>query len=198
MSINKVSLLFFSFLFFTVQGKAQKKEKKNIEKIYSSAISKYYEGKSISIVVLDSTFNEYIVATNYSDLANDYDKRRGIFSGGVALDTSWKTFLRKADAIKHNLRHNEIPEIKLTASGVKLVSNDSIKISFKNTGWEGFRKTFGVNDLVKLSNVILYKKKAVVELSRSSGGLSGEGIIFFLQKLKRRWVIVLYLPTWVS
>ena len=187
----------FSFLTFA-QNAPTKRKLSSFKKIYSSAISFYYGSKPANIVLTDSTVNRYVAETSYNDIADNLDKRNVIFNGSVKLDASWVSVLRKADKKKNNLKNYKLPDIKLNNWGIRLVSKDSIRLSMQDMGMEGFRKVFQVGDYIELSSIILIKNKAILELSRFNNELNAEGKIFFLKKIKKKWVVVSFINTWVS
>jgi hypothetical protein len=176
---------------------SQSEDKKSLAEIYSSALNYYYKSKPVNLVITGTTINRYILETDYEELANLLRKPGVVFNGLIKLDSSWISFLRQADKRKHSLEQYRISELKSPIYSIRLIDADSIK-KIRNAGWEKFHQTFGWSDQVEFSGIILNENKAIVEFGRTSEALSGEGMLFFLEKMEENWIVVSYLQTWVS
>jgi hypothetical protein len=200
------TLLLFILLSFAAS--AQKNEKKAANDIYASALRYYYKDyalRPMNCVVTNCTINWEITQVDYSTTL-DFVNQENKFTGRKErLDSSWAVAFLEAEKkknipTKQPLYFNALP-------GASIVAKDSIDKSFgdyndstnlNNTGWNGFVKKFGWRDHIELSGIIFLNNKAIVEISCIRHEDDGEGLILFLQKVNKEWIVVSYMQSWVA
>jgi|SRR6185369_897235 len=156
---------------------------KALKAIYSTIVDYSYRGVPNNIVVNDSAHNDYILKIDYWDMAVNLNNiRKAKQVAYPALDPSWIPFLKLANIKKEALQPVKIA--RFTVPGLNIVPASM--------------GLMHVNSRLTLSGIILSKDKAIVELNRSDDVLDGEGNIYFLQKIKKKWIVVSVLSTWIS
>lgn len=166
-------------------GKAQENNK-TLQKVYSSAISHHYKGKSAYILISDSTVNEYIFKTNYLQISNEIISDVPPMMDISKMDSSWGSALRRADTMKLKLKGYKLPPFK----------TDDVKIEFVKNA-VGSKP--GVGEKVQLSSIILIdNKKAIVELNISGDIQNAYGLLYFMEKQGDKWIVISSMETWVS
>ncbi len=182
------------------QGKHQLK---TIAKVYAGALNdRYFAAEPKYFIVIDSTVNKAITRTDYHGYMEQFyiPARKG-YPAKLLIDSSWLGFLKEADIKRKSLTTFLLPKINSIHS-IRVIRRDSMRFFFKinvNT-WTGFRNIFGwAQGYIELSDVILSKnkKKAIVEINQLRDSKSGGGVIFLLERRKRKWIVVNSMQTWI-
>lgn len=177
--------MLFCLIFSNHQAKSQDRQK-TFKSIYSVILISQYGSKPVSIALYDSTVNNYIIKTNYNEIANGYNAEVPPTDIDISkMNASWVKTLRKADKLKNKLDRSKIPDFDLENISIDHISSKSS--SLQNGGTR-----------IRFSSVLLFKCRAIVEFSHASGILHGSGSLFFLQKKKGKWLIVSQMETWIS
>jgi hypothetical protein len=210
--IKMTKLFLFCFL-FPLLAFGQKKTK-TIKQIYSSTIFEIFRGQPCIIAVNETTRNYEISEVHFDDIIVGTTSRRDGTPTYPALDASWLSILKDADIKKQTLRPKEIPDLKVPGFAVLMVPSDSsVQIGGGSyTYTEGTPAPpppkYWIDSRIDLSTIMLFRKKAIIEIGKYSGSLDGEGLIYFLEKIKNRkrkkgepkkkWIVVSSLRRWVA
>ncbi|MEO8404525.1 MAG: hypothetical protein ABI480_08025, partial [Chitinophagaceae bacterium] len=203
---KKIILLFLVFL-FSINSFSQNKKRKVFNAIYSEVISTNFRNKPCIIAVDKTTNNTEISKQNFNDVALSFTNKR-LGTQVYGLDSSWIDVLTKVDKKKQELTSYNIRNLKVPGFAVLLVRNDSAvhlgseAVAYDASGPPPPPQKYWIDSRINLSGVLLFKKKAIVGFNRFSGVLDGEGVIYFLEKKKRKgkkkWQVVGVLRGWVA
>ncbi len=179
---------------------AQGKHKlKTIAKVYAAALNEpYFASEPKYFILIDSAVNKVITRTDYHSYMEQFSNpaRKG-HPAKLFLDSSWLGFLKQVDIKRKLLTSFLLPKINSIHS-IRAVKRDSIRLAFRTNinGWHGFLNVFGwAYGYFELSDVLLSKnkRKAIVEINHHIER-SGAGCIFLLEKKKRKWILVNWMP----
>jgi hypothetical protein len=206
-------ILFAVVCLISMPGTAQtKKELKVFTAIYGAALDHfeisnnqfaakmyhYEKWPANRFILIDSTQNGEIKRYRAYDYTREF-----FLPNYYPIDTSWIGFFKFSDKEKTNLVSYKVPALK-TIMELAYISEDSMQALYKkgNTGkanMKGFDFPGApVHGVMKLGNIIRRGNKAIFEMSYTCGMLCGEGVIYLMQKVRRRWLVVARLSCWQS
>jgi hypothetical protein len=177
-----------------------RKEIREFKKIYCTVVDSYTSLERL-FVLLDSTFNEGISerdAKSYEEYLYPLNKKTK--KRHWQVDSSWKPFFERIDNLPAR-RKFILPELKCTRTLIRVKDSTlhNLMRNPKDDVWKNFYARYrNTRGYIQLSDVIMHKGKAIVELNFFGGLLNGEGRIFLLECKRGKWKIVNRLQLWVS
>lgn len=192
-------IFFFCFLMplFVFSQKCENKSKKQI---YTSVLKNYLEEYSgRTVVIADSILNRSIVSTKYYSEVFPQPREMAYIIRKVKLDSSWIPTLINADVKKAKLKEMKFPSVRLFGDKIKTINKIQLSEALSSPGgWFEFKSKSGAGNYLIFSDILLIKNRAIVELSSQSHELSASTRIYFLEKRKKKWVIISFLETSIS
>lgn len=160
----------------------KRKDKVNI---YKAVVSAYYK-KNASVVIAKTSYNEILFETDLMYRDAPSEKLSNYIDTNI-MTSDWEETLKKAERLKTTLKVETIPKFSPDSVWVQFASRDSISWAYQH---EGFINKFKVGDRLDLSNILFFRKRAIVALRRISDSRNSESLIFFLEKRNGKWTVV--------
>lgn len=171
---------------------AQPIHHKQVKKIYALVLKYYLSDRHGNILVSDSTSNTAIRTDSFAGIINE----RSVLIGNTGPDPDWIKDLIEADRQKTLLRTEGFPFITMGRLKLSLINVKNLEATVSAQLQKGIIEI--MPDYLQFSTIIFTRNRAIVGLCKITPDLRGDRRLFFLERRKRKWVIVSYLLRSIS
>jgi hypothetical protein len=185
-------ILLISYCFAGCCAVAQQGDDKQARRIYTSLLNYYLLEQPRNVGIADSTSNIAISTDSFANILPG----KFVWPGNMNLDSTWRKDLIEADRHKTILKTERFPITALDGRKISLINTKRIEANISAQFQKGIIEI--TPDYIQFSSVILIRNRAIVSVEKMTPELRGHRRLFFLERRKRKWVVVSYLLRSIS